>query len=181
MPIFGTSTFCLLTYLKIRKIEVGKISPPTHPSTHPPTHQSTPPLTPPPTRTIKVFEDFRKADYQPKIETSIFVSKPHIKMERLSSGPSRALLSQFPSGDKFIFDLGDYLARTRLWGISNIKITLKWNRSINPYSKHICLSHTAAFIIWHILVSGQKQIKLPNKSRIVTTRYYVGNNGFECS
>ena len=42
---------------------------------------------------------FKKADYQFKIETSIFASQPHIKMERLSSGPFRALLSQFPSGD----------------------------------------------------------------------------------
>ena len=53
-------------------------------------------------RGIKVFVTFKKADYHGKIETSIFVSEPHIKMERLSSGPSRALLSQFPSGDKFI-------------------------------------------------------------------------------
>ena len=52
-------------------------------------------------RGIKVFVTFKKADYQGKIETSIFASQPHIKMERLSSGPSRALLSQFPSGDKF--------------------------------------------------------------------------------
>ena len=51
-------------------------------------------------RGIKVFVTFKKADYHGKIETSIFVPQPHIKMERLSSGPSRALLSQFPSGDK---------------------------------------------------------------------------------
>ena len=49
---------------------------------------------------IKVFKNLKKADYQFKIETSIFASQPHIKMERLSSGPSRALFSQFPSGDK---------------------------------------------------------------------------------
>ena len=51
-------------------------------------------------RAIKAFVTFKKADYQGKIKTSIFASQPHIKMERLSSGPSRALLSQFPSGDK---------------------------------------------------------------------------------
>ena len=39
---------------------------------------------------------FKKMDYQTKIETSIFASQPHIKMERLSSGPSRALFSQSP-------------------------------------------------------------------------------------
>ena len=53
-----------------------------------------------PIPTIKVFVTFKKADYNCKIQTSIFASQPHIKMERLSSGPSRALLSQFPSGDK---------------------------------------------------------------------------------
>ena len=35
MPNFGTNTCCLLTYLKIRKIEGGKISLPTHQPTHP--------------------------------------------------------------------------------------------------------------------------------------------------
>ena len=53
---------------------------------HPPTHT--------PIRTIKVFVTFKNADYHGKIGTSIFASQPHIKMERLSSGPSRALLSQ---------------------------------------------------------------------------------------
>ena len=61
---------------------------------------NTHPHTQPPIRTVKVFVTFKKADYKGKIQTSIFASKPHIKMERLSSGPSRALLSQFPSGDK---------------------------------------------------------------------------------
>ena len=50
----------------------------------------------------KGFQDFKKADYQFKIETLIFASQPLIKMERLSSGPSWSLLSQFPSGDKEI-------------------------------------------------------------------------------
>ena len=49
---------------------------------------------------IKIFKTLKKAHYQFKIKTSIFVCQPHIKMERLSSGPSRALLSQFPSGPK---------------------------------------------------------------------------------
>ena len=47
------------------------------------------------------------AKYQGKIETSIFASQPQIKMERMSSEPSRALLSQFLSGDKcFVYHLG---------------------------------------------------------------------------
>ena len=43
---------------------------------------------------------FKKADYKGKIQTSIFASQPHIKMERLSSGPSRA-----------------HCFRSSLWGI----------------------------------------------------------------
>ena len=45
-------------------------------------------------RGIKVFVTFKNADYHGKIGTLIFASQPHIKMERLSSGHSRALLSQ---------------------------------------------------------------------------------------
>ena len=33
-------------------------------------------------------------------ETPVLPRQTHIKMERLSIGPSRTLLSQFPSGDK---------------------------------------------------------------------------------
>ena len=51
-------------------------------------------------RGIKVFEDFRKADYQGKIETSIFASQSHIKMERPSSGPLGVCFRRLPSGDK---------------------------------------------------------------------------------
>ena len=54
-------------------------------------------------RGIKVLRISKKADYHGKIKTSIFASQPHIKMERPSSGPSRALLSQFPSGDKSFY------------------------------------------------------------------------------
>ena len=53
MPIFGTNTCYLLTYLKIRKIEGGKISPPTHPSIHPSTHPRN-----------KTFSRFQKRGFQ---------------------------------------------------------------------------------------------------------------------
>ena len=79
------STCCLLTYLKIRKIEGPKISPPTHP----------------PIRTIKVLGGFFSADYQGKIETSIFVRQSHIKMERPSSGPLGVCFRRLPSGDNY--------------------------------------------------------------------------------
>ena len=57
MLIFGTSTCYLLRYLKIRKIEGGKISPPTHPSTHPSTHPPTHPRN-------KTFSRFQKRGFQ---------------------------------------------------------------------------------------------------------------------
>lgn len=53
---FITSTLCLLTYLKIRKIEGGKISQPTHPSTNPPI-------------TIKLFRKSKKADNVRNLKT----------------------------------------------------------------------------------------------------------------
>ena len=51
-------------------------------------------------RGIKVFKIFKKADFSYKIEIDDFRSPITYKMDRLSSGPHRAQLSQFPSGDK---------------------------------------------------------------------------------
>ena len=59
---------------------------------HPPTH--------PPIQTIKVFKISKKPIKNADFETPILSRETHIKMQRLSSGPSRTLLSHFPSGDK---------------------------------------------------------------------------------
>ena len=65
MAIFGISTSYLTTYLNLRKIEDGKLSPSTNP----------------PTRIIKKKSDFKKADYQFKIEDSNFVHQNNIPKE----------------------------------------------------------------------------------------------------
>ena len=56
MAIFGISISYLTTYLNLRKIEDGKLSPPTHP---PPGN--------------KKKSNVKKVDYQLKIEDSNFV------------------------------------------------------------------------------------------------------------
>ena len=65
MAIFGINTSYLTTYLNLRKIEDGKLSPSTNP----------------PTRIIKKKSDFKKADYQSKIEDSNFVHQNNIPKE----------------------------------------------------------------------------------------------------
>ena len=51
-------------------------------------------------RGIKVFETFKKSDLVGYFWRPNFGSSITYKLERLSNGPSRVLLSQFPSGDK---------------------------------------------------------------------------------
>ena len=54
----------------------------------------------------KGFQDFKKADQKFGFWNLNFGSSNTYKMERPSSGPSRALLLQFPSGDKCVMGLG---------------------------------------------------------------------------
>ena len=63
MTIFGISTSYLTTYLNLKKIEDGKLSPSTHPSTQPDNKKN---------------PDFKKADYQCKIKDSNFVHQNNI-------------------------------------------------------------------------------------------------------
>ena len=67
-----TSTSCLLTYLKIKKIEVGKLSQPTHPPTHPPI-------------TIKLFRKSKKADIDAQFELKKIGQKCTALMKKFST------------------------------------------------------------------------------------------------
>ena len=60
-------------------------------------------------RGIKVFEILKRRISGLKLRLVNFRSPITYKMERLSSGPHRALLSQFPSGDKHMY----YVPRCR--------------------------------------------------------------------
>ena len=75
---FGTSTSCLLTYLKIKKIEGGKLSQPTHP---PPTHHNTRPpgaigvgLSLDPEGRLRLWAAFKPLQFKKSVRIKKFLS-----------------------------------------------------------------------------------------------------------